>query len=95
VSKSTVEIGTSLEIEISKKIHNEKIPLLISENFLRSKNCGQIDLATFKNGMVTIYEIKKVRILHHKQILRINRSANLIAEYLSASVRIKYIFAKK
>lgn len=80
-----------LEIHFSKAVHSNSIPLLISAHFLRSRNCGQVDLASFKkekSGIrIELFEVKRGGNLSEKQRIRLRRSGALLSMIFDCSVR--------
>ncbi len=71
--------GDSWELKVSEKLHDQGLPLLISPLLLRSKNCGQIDLAYFKENTCVVVETKNKPIISRNQKNRLTRALSLLA----------------
>ena len=84
--------GDELEKNWSKIIHAKGIPVLVSSQLLRSFQCGQIDLANYSQGKLMVYEIKSCpEALNPKQILRLNKSIDLISKVLDRQACLKVL----
>jgi len=84
--------GDELEKNLSKIIHDKYIPVLISSHFLRSKNCGQIDISVFRKGKLVLYEVKNTpECISFKQRRRLNQSLELLCHVFNVegSLEIK------
>ena len=85
--------GLKAEIEASKILHSHYLPLLISSQILRVRNCGQVDLACFKDNEIYIFEVKNRKIakgfLGIKQRIRLSQSVNYISNVFKKRVRLR------
>lgn len=77
--KNTFKKGSALEIKVSKKLHLDSTPVLVSANLLRKKGLGQIDLAILKEDKVLLWEIKNSPYLSLAQKSRLLKSAQFLA----------------
>lgn len=84
-------MGLNLERKYSEEIHLKNIPFLISAKFLRSCQCGQIDVATISTQEVTIYEIKTSLAPSRAQQMRLRRSAELVSSITALTCRLIFI----
>lgn len=93
--------GQSLEKMFSKKIHcflnkNLKSIILVDPKFLRSFDCGQIDLCTIEkysnSHCLKIYEVKSLPVISKSQMSRLRNSANLLSEIFNQSVIIEVLY---
>lgn len=87
--------GFSLESYYSQKMSflNEKVSVLVSPQVLRSRGCGQVDLACFdiRERRLTIYEVKSSNIIASKQFSRLRRSSDFLSHVLNCSTFIKIL----
>jgi Holliday junction resolvase-like predicted endonuclease len=75
--------------------------LLICPQILRSRGCGQVDLASFSSdGEVTLWEVKSITRYHDagwmelikkNQLTRLRRSIEFLSQVLENSVNIRII----
>lgn len=93
--------GQSLEKRFSKKIHsflnkNLVSVILVDPKFLRSFDCGQIDLCTIEKYSYTyclkIYEVKSQPAISKIQMSRLRNSANLLSEIFNQSAIIEILY---
>lgn len=90
--KSTSCKGVLLEKKISNALGKFGNPVLVSSKLLRAYGCGQVDLAIYNGGKVTVFEIKsKPDLISPKQIARLRNSCNLLSSYFECSVELKVI----
>lgn len=88
--------GLKLEIEYSKKFHQEGIPILVSHQVLRDRDLGQIDLARMRkkpNGWILeIGEVKSSRMgeenMERFQLRRLFSSQNFLSGLFGYPVRL-------
>jgi Holliday junction resolvase-like predicted endonuclease len=87
--KNSYVRGQNFEQRVSKRIHANETAILVSSLVLRSLNCGQIDICTYKNEMIVVYEVKyggqKIPL---KQYRRLLNSANLLSYLFQVSSKI-------
>jgi hypothetical protein len=89
VLKNSFNKGEILELKHSRHVHQNFIPVLISSKFLRSFQCGQIDLAGFKNKTLYLFEVKsKPEAISTRQMKRLNLSLTLLCEVFNAEGKI-------
>ncbi|MFT6630155.1 MAG: hypothetical protein ACJAS4_000089 [Bacteriovoracaceae bacterium] len=87
--KNSFNKGEVLELKHSRHVHQHFIPVLISSKFLRSFQCGQIDLAGFKNKTLYLFEVKsKPEAISTMQMKRLNLSLTLLCEVFNAQGKI-------
>jgi hypothetical protein len=97
VSTSSLK-GSASEKNVSQVFHQQGIPLLISAKVLRSRGCGQIDLARFvESQKIECLEVKssvtglKTSI---KQRYRILKSSDFLAKVFNSSISMRYFVSK-
>lgn len=84
--------GHKLEEVYSKKIHKEKIPILVSSKILRNYHCGQVDLATYWQGQIIVYEVKNQNShLTWKQHNRLHKSLKLLTNIFDSEGYLKIL----
>lgn len=85
--------GLQSEIKASKLLHSNYLPLLISPQILRTRSCGQIDLACFKDNEIYLFEIKNRKLakgsLSIKQRIRLSQSVRYISGVFNKKVRLR------
>lgn len=87
--------GLLFERTLSSKIHSSKTAVLISSQFLRKYNCGQVDIAYVENGELNLVEVKSsvsgLYSMQKTQLLRLERSAALMKSLIQIPVNLKFI----
>lgn len=80
--------GDDFEKSMSDLLHSNRLPLLVSPMVLRSRNLGQIDVATISKKSIIIWELKSSLRLGIKQRTRIRAAASFLSQLFSKSVRV-------
>ena len=66
------------ESDFSRLIHQSEIPVLVSSLVLRSKNAGQVDVASLskirQKWLLTLYEVKSNQIPNKNQWQRLKKA---------------------
>jgi len=85
-----VNKGVLFELRLSKKIHSLYPALLVSSKFLRSRNCGQIDISYFSKNEIILLEAKSSPVIapNYIQLSRLKNSQNLLSKILDLPVRL-------
>jgi hypothetical protein len=91
--------GKKSELKVSENIHANGIPLLISSQFLRSRGCGQVDLARFiykKDKLVLeVIEVKSSQLGKQtsktRQRRRLQYTCNLLGSLFHIPVKLRYM----
>lgn len=89
--------GINLEREVSRSLHKEGVPLLISPLLLRRRGCGQIDVSIIKKDHIIVAECKYGRSeISYKQRLRLWAAGRLLLVIFDKPVQLLKIktFAK-
>jgi hypothetical protein len=88
-----VRAGLQIELKFSSILHEQMIPLLISDRVLRSRGCGQIDVAGMNNNSITpkitIYELKTKQYPSRKQLTRLRKSQQFLATIFDCEVQLQ------
>ncbi len=89
--------GVQLEKRYAQYFHSvkEAVPLLISAKFLRSRQCGQIDIAYYYKGIIYLVEVKSSLRYSRRQQIRLHRAARLLSTLFNRPIILKYCFYKK
>lgn len=95
MSHQKIAKGISLEIEKSRIVHRESVPLLICPTMLRRLGCGQVDIAgIYKyNGeyLIRVFEVKSSGFMSHSQKQRLLNSAHFISSYFEISCIVSLV----
>ncbi len=79
--------GDTCESLASSCLHERGVPVLISPNFLRRNECGQVDLCIVsKESECKLYELKSYYALSSRQSSRLIKSGRLISSILGIKV---------
>ena len=90
--KNFFEKGHHLERVSSNKLPKDSVCLLISPQFLRERNCGQIDLSFFHKNILYLLELKSSPSkINYIQKRRLENSATLLGELFNCPVLIKVL----
>lgn len=85
--------GKILEKKLSKSLHFQSTPILISSLLLRELGAGQIDIARIQkyknNKMIELYEVKNSKSPSKIQLNRLKNTQNLISQLLDCEVTLK------
>ncbi len=92
-------LGLKEEIKSSENFHREGIPLLVSEELLRSRNLGQIDVARFQSSwagqILEIAEVKSSQTgedqMQRRQNRRLKQSMQFLASLFGRPARLVLI----
>lgn len=91
-------IGSKLERELSKSFHAKGIPMLVSPLLLRTRGCGQIDMARMVKGgngvVIEVSEVKSRVNVGRLQISRLNDSVNFLSSIFGVPAILIYLFRK-
>ncbi len=75
------------EAKLSRHFHQRGVPVLISPQFLRSRDCGQVDIAVLLKNNTQHYfkviEAKSSISASRSQLARLYRSVDLICKILN------------
>ncbi|WP_040314494.1 hypothetical protein [Bacteriovorax sp. BAL6_X] len=95
MSRKKIVKGISLEIEKSRIVHGESVPLLICPTMLRRLGCGQVDIAgIYKyNGefIIRLFEVKSSGFMTNTQKQRLLNSAHFISSYFEISCTVSLV----
>ncbi|TNE98910.1 MAG: hypothetical protein EP326_09025 [Deltaproteobacteria bacterium] len=84
------------EHRASKKLHAMGIPLLVSEQWLRERGCGQLDIGRLYQEKLQLYEVKSSFRLSKKQYLRLQKTSALLSELLDKESELSlYVWRKE
>ena len=89
--------GLNRELELSKSLHANHIPLLISPSLLRSRGCGQVDIAYLLNSYhsqlwdVFLIEIKSSGHVSRRQMRRLSLSSQFVSQLFSGEIQLKVL----
>jgi hypothetical protein len=83
--------GSRLEAKVSKDLHEHYTPVLVSSQWLRSYQAGQLDVCYWNKGILVLNEVKYSGRLTSGQRSRIIRSAKLLGAVLSVPVQIQLV----
>jgi hypothetical protein len=85
-----------IEKNLSRFVHSQGVPLLISPHLLRQKGMGQLDLAIFQKQQLYLYEVKKTLrpglvISFPAQRRRLAKTQNYLANLFKCPTRLVWI----
>lgn len=81
--------GEQNEAKASFHFHKSSLPLLICQDFLRKRQCGQIDVSFFENNIISLIEIKSSNRIGSRQLGRLRYSGELIAEIFDLPLKVE------
>lgn len=90
----SVTSGRERELFYSRIFHDDgPLPVLVSEQFLRIRGAGQIDIATFdvKRSKLHVFEVKKSGNLSPKQYHRLIHSQRILNSLFNSSSQLKVL----
>ena len=87
--------GGALELRIAREVHQNTLPVLISQVVLRKWNAGQVDLAYIFKNKLFIIEVKASRYPRSLQIKRLKRSLDFLTAVLKCEGMLLTYNAKK
>ena len=88
------------EARYSKELHNSDVPLLVCEDFLRKRRCGQVDICTINfdskssKRIIKIYEIKSSHLPSVSQLNRLKKSQRLLSYLFHCDAKL-IIYARR
>lgn len=87
--------GLRNELTHSKNIHHQNVPLLVSSRVLRSRNLGQIDIASINSSReIEVVEVKSSEQgshLHRYQYRRLNDALLFLTLIFNMPGRLKVL----
>ncbi len=91
--KPNMSKGEIAEMKLSKTLHSQYTPVLISPLLLRSYGSGQVDIAYVSDSLLTLVEVKSsdmgIQNLYRTQIHKLYNSVRLLESALGIPVELK------
>ena len=86
--------GITLELKMSKILHSDTIPLLVSPLLLRERGLGQVDISRISKDRIEIFEVKSSAIVGYTQKRRLVASSDFLSFVLKYPVSLRYAFGQ-